>query len=78
MEKKLLLWIWYYHTIPTKYELDVAVESYGKYEMLVEKYKDRLQEIYAMDPDFIHPSDTICEYVIRYYERRMRNVNTNL
>ena len=78
MEKKLLLWIWYYHTIPTKYELNIAVESYAKYEMLVEKYKHRLTEIYAMDPDSINPSDTICEYVIMYYERRMRNANTSL
>jgi hypothetical protein len=78
VEKKLLLWIWYYHTIPTKYELNIAVESYGKYEMLVEKYKHRLLEIYAMDPDSIEPSETVCDYVINYERRKRNYVNTSL
>lgn len=77
MEKKFLLWIWYYHKIPTVRQLR-AESNVTLYNRLIEKYKDRFDEIINSDPNSFKPSGTICEYVILYYERSMRNVNTSL
>lgn len=77
MEKKFLLWIWYYHRIPTIRQLR-AESNVSLYNRLLEKYKDRFNEIINSDPNSINPSQTVCEYVILYYERSMRNVNTTV
>lgn len=79
MEKMFILWIWYYHKLPTVQELNADSRSKViQYNRLYKKYKDSYADYFNIDPDSIKPSKTECEYVIGYYERRMRNVNTSL
>ena len=79
MEDKFLLWIWYYHTLPTEEQMRVSPDS-TLYRRLYMKYKDCYKDYFDINPDKLKLSKGGYEQVIWYeYERSMReNVNTSL
>ena len=77
MENKFLLWIWYYHELPTMEQME-AENNRIIYSRLYEKYKSCYKDYFDINPNDLKLSAITCEQVILYYERSMRNENTTV